>query len=152
MVTLLHFHHSFLALSRKHTLPWIISPTHSSNLATRKFVKYMQRSKAMASDILKQTHKKNFFFLATLGLHCCSEAFSGCNEQELLCSCGAKAFHCSDFSCCGSRLTAWRSCGTRAQIPCGMWNLPRPGIKPLFPAMIDRLLSTGPPVQNRFFF
>ena len=62
MVTLLHFHHSFLALSRKHTLPWIISPTHSSNLATRKFVKYMQRSKAMASDILKQTHKKNFFF------------------------------------------------------------------------------------------
>ena len=37
------------------------------------------------------------------------------------------------------------SCGTWAQLLCGMWNLPRPWIEPVFPASQGGLLMTGPP-------
>ena len=30
----------------------------------------------------------------------------------------------------------------------GMWNLPRPGIKPMFPALTDEFLITGPPGKS----
>ena len=36
------------------------------------------------------------------------------------------------------------SCGVRAQLPHGMWNLPRPGIKLWSPGLVDRFLTTGP--------
>ena len=39
-------------------------------------------------------------FLAALGLHCFSQAFSSCGEHGLLSSCSAQAPHCSGFSCC----------------------------------------------------
>ena len=31
-----------------------------------------------------------------------------------------------------------------AQSPCGMWNLPKPGVKHVSPALTDGLLTTGP--------
>ena len=33
-------------------------------------------------------------------------------------------------------------CGTWAELLQGMWDLPRPGIKPVFPALAGRFLST----------
>ena len=42
-----------------------------------------------------------FFFLAVLGLRCCTWALSGCSSR---------ASHCSGFSCCGApALGAWAS-------------------------------------------
>ena len=50
-----------------------------------------------------------FYFLAALGLCCCMQAFSSCGEQGYS-SCGARASHCSGFSCCRARaLGAWAS-------------------------------------------
>ena len=37
------------------------------------------------------------------------------------------------------------SCGTRAQLLLGTWDLPRPGIKPMSPTLAGRFLSTMPP-------
>ena len=56
-------------------------------------------------------------------------------------------FHCAGFSCCsssGSRLLGLRSYGVQAQLLCSTWNLPRPGIKPVSPALAGGLLTTGP--------
>ena len=36
-------------------------------------------------------------------------------------------------------------CGTRAQVPCSMWDLPRPGIEPVSLALQGGFLTTGPP-------
>ena len=36
------------------------------------------------------------------------------------------------------------SCGSRAQLLCGMWDLPRPGLEPVSPALAGRLLTTAP--------
>ena len=37
------------------------------------------------------------------------------------------------------------SCGTQAQLLRGMWDLPRPGLKPVSPALAGRFSTTAPP-------
>ena len=81
--------------------------------------------------------------------------------------CGARASHCSGFSrcraralgaqasvvvacglsSCGSRALERRlsSCGARAEFLRGMWDLPRPGLKPVSPALAGGFLTTAPP-------
>ena len=55
-------------------------------------------------------HLDFFFFFAVLGLHCCTQAFSGCGERGLLFCCSPWASHCIEFSCCGARaLGTWAS-------------------------------------------
>ena len=87
-----------------------------------------------------------YLFSAVLGLCCCSRAFSSCSVQ---------ASHCSDFSGCAtqaqgvqaSAVTAHglSSCGSRAYLPCGVWDLLRSGIKLVSPALQGGFLTTGPP-------
>ena len=78
-----------------------------------------------------------YLFMAVLGLHCCAWAFSSCGEQGLLfvVRCGARASHCSGFSCCRppAQHVGFSSCGThvgssrtraRTRVPCiGRWIL-----------------------------
>ena len=42
------------------------------------------------------------------------------------------------------------SCGTRAELLQGMWDLPRPGVKPMSPALAGRFLTTGPPKKYQY--
>ena len=50
----------------------------------------------------------------------------------------------------GSR--AWAQyCGARAQLLLGMWNLLRPGIEPVSPALAGGFLTTGPPGKSQLF-
>ena len=37
------------------------------------------------------------------------------------------------------------NCGSRAQLLCGMWDLPRPGLEPMSPALAGRFSTTAPP-------
>ena len=37
------------------------------------------------------------------------------------------------------------NCGSRAQSLRGMWDLPRPGLEPVSPALAGRLSTTAPP-------
>ena len=37
------------------------------------------------------------------------------------------------------------SCGSRAQLLHGMWDPPRPGLEPVFPALAGRFSTTAPP-------
>ena len=43
------------------------------------------------------------------------------------------------------------SCGSRAQLLRGLWDLPRPGIEPVSPALAGRLSTTAPPGKPRGF-
>ena len=104
-----------------------------------------------------------YLFLAMLGLHCCTQPFSSCSTQA----------YCSGFSCCGAptlglcasvvgiqglincglqaiECTGFSSCGTWAQLLCALWNLPRPGIEPVSPALAGRFPSTVPPGKFHF--
>ena len=49
------------------------------------------------------------------------------------------------FCCC----EAYCSCSTQAQLPCSIWDLPRPGIEPVSPAPTGGCLRTGPPGKSQ---
>ena len=86
-----------------------------------------------------------FFFLSSLGLHCCSWAFS---------SCGMPASHWDGFSCCQAQVLGHRSfgsCGVELSRP-STGNLSRPGIEPVSHVLADRFSTTGPPGKSLFYF
>ena len=86
------------------------------------------------------------FFWAVLGLQCCARAFS---------SCGAWASLCSGFSCCTLQALGVQasvivarghsSCSMWAYMPHYTWDLPRPGIESMSPALPGGLKTSGPP-------
>ena len=55
------------------------------------------------------------------------------------------------YRSCGSWALEHRlsSCGAQALLLCGMWNLPRPGIKPMSPALAGRSLLPVPPCATK---
>ena len=87
--------------------------------------------------------------------------------------CSAWASHCSGFSCCGawalgarasavvarglSSCGSWapeyrlRSCGARASLLRGMWDLPRPGLEPMSLALAGGFLTTELPGKSPLF-
>ena len=102
----------------------------------------------------------SILFLAAQALHCCVWAFTSCSEWGLLSSCSTRASHCSGFSCCRARAPgcegisscslwalecALSGCGTWAQLPHSMWNLPGSGIEHMSPALTGGFLTTGLP-------
>ena len=40
----------------------------------------------------------------------------------------------------------------RAELPCRMWDLTRPGIETVCPALAGKFLTTGPPVKSQDYF
>ena len=48
----------------------------------------------------------------------------------------------------GSRHAGFSSCGARAQLLHGTWDLPGPGLKPVSPALTGRFLTTAPPGKS----
>ena len=82
-----------------------------------------------------------YLFLAVLGLRFCARAFSSCGKRgplfiavrwPLTITASLVAEH-------RPQMRRLSSCGSQAQLLCGMWNLPRPGLKPAFPALAGRL-------------
>ena len=83
-------------------------------------------------------------FLTVLDLCCCTWAFSRFGEWGLFSSCGAWTSHCSGFSCCGAwalEHAVFSSCDTWAYLPCRMWNLSGPKIKPMSPGIGRQILN-----------
>ena len=58
------------------------------------------------------------------------------------------------FGSCGLRTLELRlsSCGARAYLVRGIGDLPRPGLKPVSPALADRFLTTAPPGKSSYPF
>ena len=55
--------------------------------------------------------------------------------------CSVRVSHCGGFSCCGAWALEHRfsSCGARASLLRGMWDLPGPGLEPVSPALGEAL-------------
>ena len=99
------------------------------------------------------------FFLAVLGLRFCARDFSSCSERgplfiavrrPLTVAASLAVEHrlqTRRLSSCGSRALELRlsNYGSRAQLPRGMWDLPRPGLEPVSPALAGRISTTAPP-------
>ena len=87
-----------------------------------------------------------YLFLALLGLRFCARAFSSCGKRGPLFIAVHGPLTIVASLVVQHRLQARRlsSCGSRAYLLCGMWDLPRPGHKPVFPASAGRFSTTAP--------
>ena len=72
-------------------------------------------------------------------------------EEHGLQAHGLQQLKQTGFSSCGSWALECRlsSCGTKqAQLLRGMWDLPRPGLEPMSPALAGGFLTTAPPGKS----
>ena len=90
--------------------------------------------------------------MAVLGLRFCARAFSSSGEQGPLFIAARGPLTVAASLVAEHRLQTRRfsSCGSRAQLLRGMWDLPRPGLEPVCPASAGRLSTTAPPGKPSF--
>ena len=88
-----------------------------------------------------------------LGLRFCVRAFSGCDEQGPLFIAVRGPLTIVASLAAEHRLQMRRlsNCGSRAQSLRGMWDLPRPGLEPVSPALAGRFSTTEPPGKPLYF-
>ena len=88
-----------------------------------------------------------YLFLTVLGLRFCARAFSSCGKWGPLFIAVRGPLTIAASLVAEHRLQTRRlsSCGSRAQLLCSMWDLPRPGLEPVSPALAGRFSTTAPP-------
>ena len=85
--------------------------------------------------------------MAVLGLCFCARAFPSCGKRGPLLIAVRGPLTIAASLVVEHRLQTHRlsSCGSRAQLLHGMWDLPRPGLEPVSPALAGGFLTTAPP-------
>ena len=87
-----------------------------------------------------------YLFMAVLGLRFCARAFSSCGKQGPLFIAVRGPLTIAASLVVEHRLQMLRlsNCGSRAWLFYGMWDLPRPGLEPVSPALAGRFSTTAP--------
>ena len=85
--------------------------------------------------------------MAVLGLRFCARAFSSCGKKGTLLIAVRRPLTIAASLVVEHRLQTRKlsNCGSRAQLLRGMWDLPRPGLEPVSPALAGRFSTTAPP-------
>ena len=85
--------------------------------------------------------------MAVLGLRFCARAFSSCGKRGPLFIAVRGPLTIAASLVAEHRLQTLRlsNCGSRAQLLRGMWDLSRPGLEPMSPALAGRFSTTAPP-------
>ena len=85
--------------------------------------------------------------MAVLGLHFCARAFFSCVKWGPLFIAVRRSLIIAASLVAEHRLQMHRlsNCGSRAQLLRGTWDLPRPGLEPVSPALAGRFSTTAPP-------
>ena len=88
-----------------------------------------------------------YLFMAVLGLRFCARALSSCGKWGPLFIAVRGPLIIAVSPVAEHRLQMRRlsNCGSRAQLLRSMWDLPRPGLKPVSPALAGRFSTTAPP-------
>ena len=91
--------------------------------------------------------------MTVLGLRFSARAFSNCSKWGPLFIAvrGPLTIAASLVAEHGLQTRRLSSCGSRAQLLRGMWDLPRPGLEPVSPALAGRLSTTAPPGKPHSF-
>ena len=92
--------------------------------------------------------------MTVLSLRFCARAFSSCGKWGPLFITVRGPLTIVDSLVVEHRLQTCRlsSCGSRAHLLRGMWDLPRPGLEPVSPALAGRFSTTAPPGKPSCIF
>ena len=90
--------------------------------------------------------------MAVLGLRFCARAFSSCGKWGPLFIKVRRPLTVAASLVEEHRLQTRKlsNYGSRAQLLRGMWDLPRPGLEPVFPALAGGFSTTAPPGKPSF--
>ena len=93
-----------------------------------------------------------YLFLAVLGLRFCARAFPTCGKQGPLFIAVREPLTIAASLVAEHRLQtrSLSNHGSWAQPLHGMWDLPRPGLEPVSPALVGRFSTTAPPGKPPF--
>ena len=85
--------------------------------------------------------------MAVLGLRFCARTFCSCGKRGPLFIALRGPLTVAASLVAEHKLQTRRlsNCGSRAQLLHGMWDLPRPGLEPVSPALAGRFSTTAPP-------
>ena len=85
--------------------------------------------------------------MAVLDLRFCARTFSSCGKRGPLFIAVRGPLTIAAPLVAEHRLQTCRlsNCGSRAHLLRGMWDLPRPGLEPVCPALASRFSTTAPP-------
>ena len=85
--------------------------------------------------------------MAVLGLRFCARAFSSCGKWGPLFIAvrGSLTIAASLVAEHRLQMRRFNNCGSRAQLLRNTWDLPRPGLEPVSPALAGRFSTTAPP-------
>ena len=85
--------------------------------------------------------------MVVLGPRLCARAFPSCGKWGPLLTAVRGPLTIAASPVAEHRLQTCRlsSCGPQVQLLCGMWDPPRPGLEPVFPALAGRFSTTVPP-------
>ena len=91
--------------------------------------------------------------MAVLALRFCARAFSSCGKWGplLIAVRGPLTIAASLVEEHRLQMCKLSSCGSQAQLLRGMWDLPRPGLEPVSPALAGRFPTTAPPGKPHIF-
>ena len=91
--------------------------------------------------------------MTVLSLRFCARAFPSCGKWGPLFIAVHGPLTIAASLVVEHRLQTCRlsNCGSRAQLLRGMWDLPRPGLEPMSPALAGRLSTTAPPGKPQYF-
>ena len=91
-----------------------------------------------------------YSFMAVFGLRFCVRAFSSCGKRGPLFIAVHGPLTIAACLVAEHRLQTHRlsSCGSQAQLLRGMWDLPRPGLEPVSPALEGGFSTTAPPGKS----
>ena len=95
-----------------------------------------------------------YLLMAVLGLRFCGRAFSSCGKWGPLFIVVRGPLTIAASLVAEHRLQTRRlsSCGSQAQLLCSLWDLPRPGLEPVSPALAGRFSTTAPRGKPMFHF
>ena len=93
------------------------------------------------------------FIYVCIGLRFCARAFSSCSKRWPLFIAVRGPLIIAASLVAEHRLQTRRlsNCGSQAQLLCGIWDLPRPGLKAVSPALAGRFSTTAPPGKPSVF-
>ena len=88
-----------------------------------------------------------YLFMAVVDLRFCARAFSSCGKRGPLFITVHGPLTIAASLVAEHRLQTRRlsNCGSQAHLLHGMWDLPRPGLEPVSPALAGRFPTTAPP-------
>ena len=88
-----------------------------------------------------------FLFMAVLSLRFCARAYSCCGKRGPPFIAVRGPLTIAASLVVEHRLQTRRlsNCGSRAYLLRGIWDLPRPGLEPMSPALAGRFSTTAPP-------